>query len=182
VEKPDAERAAQFVRDGMLWNSGMFFFRADVIRREIDEHLPELGSFLSRCDAAITEGSEDALVEAEYGQLPSVSFDHGIMEKAREILVVSADFGWYDVGSWMSAWELADRDSSGNAVLTDAIMIDSTGCYVRGLDKKLIAVVGVHDLVIVDTPDALLILPRERAQDVRAVVAELKARKGSTHL
>jgi len=182
IEKPDEERARQFVRDGLLWNSGMFFFRADVIRREVSEHLPELAAFLSRCDAALADGSEDALVQREYDSLPSISIDYGIMERAKEIQVVAASFGWHDVGSWMSAWELAPRDEDDNAVLTDAVVIDSSGCYIRGVEGKLIAAVGLRDLVIVDTPDALLILPRERAQDVRAIVDELKKRDDEEHL
>lgn len=183
VEKPNRARAEQFLAArNYLWNSGMFFFRADAILAAIATHLPGLGEALARFDDAARAGREDEVVRAEYGTLPSISIDHGVMEKAAEVAVVPGDFGWSDVGSWTTAWELAPKDAQGNAASSDAVLVDAENNYVRGAAGKIIALVGVDDLVIVDTPDALLVVKRDRAQDVRAVVEALKARKRDDRL
>ncbi len=177
VEKPDRARAEEYLAQGrFLWNSGMFFFRADVILAAIREHLPELGSALADFDAAAAEGKETAVVTERYSSLPSISIDHGVMEKAERVAVVPGDFGWSDLGSWTTAWELADKDQHDDAGPEDAIFIDASGSYVRAPAGKLVALVGVKDLVIVDTEDALLVVPRDQAQRVREVVEALEAR------
>lgn len=179
VEKPDLATAKRFVDDGaFLWNSGMFFFRADVLLHAVDAHLPALGAALRDFDAAAARGDEAAAVRAGYAALPAVSIDHGVMEKAGRVAVVPGDFGWSDVGSWMSAWELAPRDGAGNATFGDVVTVDAKGCYVRAADGRTVAVVGLDDVVVVDTPDALLVVPRGRAQDVRAVIEALRRRGG----
>ena len=176
VEKPNRQRAEQFLAAGdFLWNSGMFFFRADSILGAIDAHLPGLAAALGEFDEAAARGEEATLVASRYAELPAVSIDHGVMEKADEVLVVPGSFGWSDLGSWTTAWELADKDEDDNALLAEAVAVDASGCYVSAPEGKLVALVGVQDLVVVDTPDALLVVPRERAQEVRAVVARLKA-------
>lgn len=175
VEKPNRRRAEQFLATGrFLWNSGMFFFRATAMLDAIGEHLPGLGAALDRYRAVSLE-EEAALVRDTYAELPSVSIDHGVMEKLTDVVVVPADFGWSDLGSFASAWELAPRDEAGNA-LGDALALESEGCLVRAPEGKLVALVGVHDLVVVDTEDALLVVPRERAQDVKAIVELLRER------
>jgi mannose-1-phosphate guanylyltransferase len=188
VEKPDRATAESYVASGrFLWNSGMFFFRVDAINRAIAQHLPVLTDAMKRYDAAATLGREAELVAQTYASLPSISFDHGVMEKADKILVVPGEFGWDDVGHWASAWELADKDARGNAAPESSVVIDSDNCYVQSdlgktADGRIIALVGVRDLIVVDTQDALLVIPRERAQDVRDVIAELKRRKQDKHL
>ena len=175
VEKPNRQRAEQFLAAGcFLWNSGMFFFRADVILSAIAKHLPGLSEALDAFDEAATRGEEDAVVRERYAGLPSVSIDHGVMEKAERVAVVPGSFGWSDLGSWMSAWELSPRDPLGNAVRGEVVTVDARGCYVSAPAGKLVALVGVRDLVVVDTEDALLVVPKEYAQDVRDVVEELK--------
>jgi mannose-1-phosphate guanylyltransferase len=172
VEKPDLARAKEYVAGGKhLWNAGMFFFRASVMTAAIDQHLPELGRGLAKIDA------EAAALATIFPTLPSISIDHGVMEKAANVSVVRGDFGWNDVGGWQSAWELADKDADGNALPEGAIAVDARGNLVRDLggNKRVIALVGVSDLVVVDTGDALLVIPRDRAQDVRAIVDALKA-------
>ncbi len=171
VEKPDRARAEQFVAGKKhLWNAGMFFFRADDMKALVAQHLPELAKGIDAIDAG---GS----LRDIFPKLPSISIDHGVMEKASGLAVVPGDFGWNDVGSWQSAWELAERDASGNAVTPGSLAIDAKNNLVRSLGekKKVIALVGVSDLVVVDTDDAILVIPRERAQDVRLVVDALKA-------
>ena len=177
VEKPNRARAQQFVSSGrFLWNSGIFFFRASVILKAIDTHLPGLGQQLRAYDEAAERGEEQALVDQTYKELPSISIDHGVMEKASKVAVVPASFGWSDLGSWTSAWELAEKSDDDNALPEDAIAIDTRGSYVHADAGKLVALIGVENLVVVDTGDALLVAPRDRAQDVKAVVEALKAR------
>lgn len=177
VEKPTLARAEEFLRSGQfLWNSGMFFFRSDVILREIGRHMPALHAAMTEIGAAIRAGTEAEAVARLYPTLESISIDFGVMERAANVRVVPGDFGWSDLGSWTTAWELATKDGAGNALPEGSIAVDAANNYARTKDGKMVAVLGVSDLVIVDTDDALLILPRERAQEVRKVVDSLTAR------
>jgi mannose-1-phosphate guanylyltransferase len=174
VEKPDRERAEAFLAGGKhLWNAGMFFFRAADMKVLLGRHLPEIATGVGRIDAS---RDDPAVVREVFPKLPSISIDHGVMEKASGLAVVPGNFGWNDVGSWQSAWELAAHDAAGNALSPGSIGIDAKNNLVRslGAGQKPIAVVGVDDLVVVDTDDAILVIPRERAQDVRLVVEALK--------
>jgi mannose-1-phosphate guanylyltransferase len=173
VEKPNLERAKEYLATGRyLWNGGMFFFRVAAMDQAIRAHMPELAKGLD---------SMGENVAAVFPTLPSISVDYGIVEKIEKgrIGVVPGDFGWSDVGSWESAWELASKDAAGNALPSDAVAVDARGNLVRA--KKMVALVGVSDLVVVETEDAILVMPRDRAQDVRAVVDALKA-KGKNEL
>jgi mannose-1-phosphate guanylyltransferase len=175
VEKPDRARAEAFVAGKKhLWNAGMFFFRAADMKALVEAHLPELAKGVATIDAS---KDDPKVLKDVFPTLPSISIDHGVMEKASGLAVVPGDFGWNDVGSWISAWELAARDANGNALSEGAIAIEGKNNLVRSLGKnaKVIALVGVDDLVVVDTDDALLVIPRSRAQDVRLVVDALKA-------
>ncbi len=181
VEKPDRRRAEAFVAGGMhLWNAGMFVFRARDMLAAIEAQLPELARGLASFDEAARRGEESAAVEQGFGALPSVSIDYGVMEKLSGIRVVPADFGWSDIGSWEAAWELGAHDAEGNAEGA-AIYVDARRNHVvdarsQGARPMTVALVGVEDLVVVQTDDALLVVPRERAQDVKLVVDALKAR------
>lgn len=183
VEKPSAERAAEYVASGrFVWNGGMFFFRADRLLEAIQRHLPELAAGLERIERAAREGAEREQREtaAVFETLPSVSIDVGLMERVGEFQVIAANVGWSDLGSWESAWELAPKDEHGNASNVDAVVVDGA----RNLlidrrsagPKRVIAALGVDDLCIIETDDALLVLKRERSQDVRAIVDELRRR------
>lgn len=180
VEKPDRARAEAFLAGKKhLWNAGMFFFRAADMKKLVAEHLPELAKGIEAIDDAAKKGAaeEDATVKAVFPTLPSISIDHGVMEKAKGLAVVPGDFGWNDVGSWQSAWELGEKDEKENALTENAVAIDASRNLVRNLGqakKKVIALVGVDDLVVVETDDAILVLPRERAQDVKLVIEHLK--------
>ncbi len=181
VEKPSRERAEIYLAEGKyLWNGGMFFFRARLMMDAITDHLPDLGLGLAQIDAAATSGNEAKVLGDVFPTLPAISIDHGVMEKERNLAVVPASFGWNDVGSWQSTWELSTKDDRGNAMPDDAVAVDAAGNLVHDLRttgaKRVYAFVGVSDLVLVETDDAVLLLPRERAQDVRAVVDALKAR------
>lgn len=178
VEKPDRARAEQFLAGKRhLWNAGMFFFRARDMAELVLNHLPELASGVAKIDAAAGGTNAADVLRAVFPTLPSVSIDHGVMEKAAGLAVVPGEFGWNDVGSWQSAWELGSPDEAGNSLSEGAVAIDAKNNLVRtlGKNKKVVALVGVNDLVVVETEDALLVIPRDRAQDVRLIVEALKA-------
>jgi len=181
VEKPDRARAEAFLAGGKhLWNAGMFIFRAKDMLSAVATHLPEVACALDRFDAAAREGREADALEAHFAAMPNISIDVGVMEKLDRIAVVPAEFGWSDVGSWEAAWELAPKDAHGNSVGADAMFIGADSNHVvdsssaAGTRKKLIVLVGVSDLVVVETDEALLVIPRALAQDVRSVVERLK--------
>jgi mannose-1-phosphate guanylyltransferase len=181
VEKPDRARAEQFVHGGKhLWNAGMFFFAARTMARAIEAHLPDLWRGLEEIDLAARQGEERRALDSVFPKLPSISIDHGVMEKASAVAVVPGDFGWNDVGSWESAWELAAKDDIGNSLPEGAVAVDARGNFVcdrtTSRSKRVYALVGVSDLILVETDDAVLLIPRDRAQDVRAVVDQLKTR------
>ena len=184
VEKPDRARAEAFLASGRyLWNAGMFFFRAGDMMDALRAHQPELAAGVTAIAAAGEPGSEaerEAL-DAIFPRLPAVSIDHGVMEHHGSLAVIPGDFGWSDLGSWQSAWELAAKDPLGNAAPDGTIFVDSHRNQVvdlrsAGAPKRVIALVGVEDLVVVETDDALLVVPRHRAQDVKHVVDRLKTR------
>jgi mannose-1-phosphate guanylyltransferase len=173
LEKPDRDRAAALIAGGdVLWNAGMFAWRVECILAELRRHLPDLVRAL---ETALRRGTAAALARA-YRGLPSVSIDTGVLERAERVAVVRATFPWSDVGSWAAVADLW-RDGDGpNAVRGTAIVVDSDGCVVDA-GSRLVALIGVKNLVVVDTPDALLVCPTERAQDVRLVVDELRRRR-----
>ena len=182
VEKPDRERAEVYLASGKhLWNSGMFFFRGGAMLDALGRSLPAIRAF---ANALVTTApkARAALVQHEFPNLPSISIDYGVMEKEREIAVVPGDFGWDDVGSFSAAWQLAEKDDDGNASLGDALFEDAHNCYASGPEGKIVALLGTTDLVVVDTPDALLVMPRERAQDVRKIIETLKASNRTRYL
>ena len=185
VEKPDRAGAEQFLAAGnFYWNAGMFFFRASDMVQAVQTHLPSLASGIAELDAAAANGREDEIIEKVFNELPSVSIDHGVMEHMNALAVVPGDFGWSDVGSWLSASELALRDDDGNSAPEHALFIDAKNNHVVDLrasdTERVIALVGCNDLVVVETDDATLIVPRERSQEVREVVAMLKAQNKET--
>ncbi len=183
VEKPDLETAKQYLAKGnFLWNSGMFFFSQKSILDEIARQIPDLMTGLDRIDKAISAGNEKEVVTQVYPTLPSESIDYGIMEGATEINCVPADFGWSDLGSWEAAYDLSKKDTDENALEADTISVDAKGCLVRAPKDKLIAMVGVQDLVVVDTGDSLLVCKRDLSQDVKKVVSELKKQGRKTLL
>ncbi len=183
VEKPDRARAEEYTRSGRYaWNSGMFFFRAGVMREAIATHLPELEAGLRTIRDAADRGAtaEQEATRSVFPTLPSISIDYGIMEKVSPVHVVPGEFGWSDVGSWPALRELSPLDADGNAADPTSVLVDAKGNLVvdlgAGKADRVIALVGVQDLCVIQTDDALLVIPRERAQEVRAVVDELTRR------
>jgi mannose-1-phosphate guanylyltransferase len=183
VEKPDLHRAQQYLRDGAhLWNAGIFVFRASVMDAAVREHLPTIWEGLNEVDAHVREGrgAEEEAIDRVFHGFPSVSIDYGVMEKVARVDVVPARCGWSDVGSWQASWELGEKDSRENVVRAEdpslVVLEDACGNVVSAPAGKFVAVIGVEDLVIVDTPDALLVVPRARAQEVKRAVDALTAR------
>ena len=175
VEKPDVERARGYVADGRhVWNSGMFLCRADRLVEELEMHAPEV---LSAARQATARGHADLEFFRLHGPSleasPTISIDHAVMEKTARAAVVSADLDWSDVGSWAALWETSSRDSAGNAVTGDVVTVGTRNSYIRS-DAALTAVVGADDMVVVTTPDAVLVASRGHAQEVKSVVDRLK--------
>jgi mannose-1-phosphate guanylyltransferase/mannose-6-phosphate isomerase len=175
VEKPDLETARSYVATGdYFWNSGIFVLPAGAFLDELKKLEPKL---LQAARAALAKATNDLgfvrLDAASFAQAPSISVDYAVMEKTAAAAMLPVDIGWNDVGSWSSLWDLAPRDDQGNYSHGEALLEDTTGCYVHA-EKSLVSTIGVQNLVVVDTPDALLVADKSRAQDVAKIVARLK--------
>ena len=176
-EKPDEETAKRYLASGEYsWNSGMFVWKASTILEKFKELLPEIYACLEKIGDAMNTAEEARVIAEIYPTIPSISIDYGILEKSSDVLVISAEFGWNDVGSWDMMNVLHPEDENGNIALGDALLVDSknTTVYSGG---RLVAVVGAEGLVVVETPDAVMVCPKERAQDVKQLVDALKERK-----
>ena len=177
VEKPDAATAARYVSEGYLWNSGNFLFRADVLLAELQRYEPGIATAV---EAAVQSAKDDIgflrLDPAGFGSAPQKSIDYAVMEKTDRMAVVEGRFRWSDIGSWDAIFDIAPHDAAGNVVHGAAVAMDTQNCVIHS-DERLVAVLGAQDLVVVSTADAVLVLPRERAQDVRELVTKLKNAK-----
>ena len=175
-EKPHIGQARAFLqRGGFLWNSGMFVWKASTILGAIERFLPELHAGLMQIREALGTEREEQVVGDIYAGLKAVSIDYGVMEKAEDVLVIPGNFGWSDLGSWDALWDVSGRDENGNALRGNFVGIDARDCLVHS-PGKLVALVGVSDLLVVETDDALLICRRGRSQDVRRVVEILEGK------
>ena len=176
IEKPDAATAEKLVAGGRhLWNSGMFVATAATLLEELSRHAPEVVQAVDRAMAAAKRDLDFVrLGEAEFSAAPAISIDYAVMERTERAAVVPASIGWSDIGSWDALWDAAERDAAGNAAVGPVELLDSEGCYVRS-EGTLTAAVGLKDMVVVTTDDAVLVAPRARAQDVKALVERMKA-------
>jgi mannose-1-phosphate guanylyltransferase / mannose-6-phosphate isomerase len=177
VEKPDSSTAERYLREGYLWNSGNFLFRADVLLSELERLEPEMAAAVK---AAVGNASDDLgfvrLQPEAFARAPQKSIDYAVMEKTDRAAVIAGDFRWSDIGSWDALFDITKPDTQGNVVQGQAVTMDTTGCVVHS-DERLTTLVGVKDLVVVSTSDAVMVVPRARAQDVRELVTKLKAAK-----
>ena len=181
VEKPNLENAKKYLESGnYVWNSGIFVWKASVILEKFKNLLPDIYSDLLKIEEALNTVDEEKILNAVYPQIRSISIDYGVMEKSDNILVVPGEFGWNDVGSWDMLGVLHEADENGNVCVGNSLNIDTknTTVYSSG---KLIACVGVEDMVIVETADAILVCPKNRVQDVKLAVEALKE-KGKEEL
>ncbi len=178
VEKPDLQTAQRYLDSGeYLWNGGIFVFRADVMRAAFADHMPDLFTRLEKIEKAVGKRTYAQVLKREFPKMPSLSIDYGVAEKAKNIAVIPGDFGWSDVGSFAAIPEVRTADERGNVVAgRGALAIDCRDSVVLGDEKgrRVLAVVGMEGVVVVDAGDAVLVLPKERSQDVRKVVEALR--------
>ena len=186
IEKPSFEKAREYVSSGrFLWNSGMFCFSAKTLIREMENHCPGIlacaRDCLKKSNEMVGKGSFQVELDGEaFGRMPEESLDYAVMEKSRNVAVVSCDIGWNDIGSWSSMAMTLKPDAQGNRVQGEVLLHDASHCYIQG-DGRVIAALGVKNLVIIDTPDALLVADRDRSQDVKRVYSLLKSRGHEVH-
>lgn len=179
VEKPSRDKAIEYLASGRYsWNSGMFCFTAGTILREMDVHCPAIVQAVRDCLAQSLAATGKGFAQLQldpdtFAKVPDDSIDYAVMEKSRSIAVVQCDIGWSDIGSWSAVGDLTTPDAAGNRVDGEALLYDTANCYIRSNDR-LVGTVGVRDLVIIDTPDALLVADRHRTQDVKHLFAQLK--------
>jgi mannose-1-phosphate guanylyltransferase/mannose-6-phosphate isomerase len=179
-EKPTSDVAMEYIASGgYLWNSGMFLMKASRYLEELEQHAPDIAaSAIASFTAARIEGNSIYLDPDRFSETRSDSIDYAVMEHTSMAAVMSIDPGWNDVGSWASLWDLADKDERGNVVEGDVVSVDTSNTYVRGAGR-LIATVGVENMVIVDTPDVVLVAARDSAQEVKSIVDILSEAKRS---
>ena len=186
VEKPTLEKAREYLAAGnYLWNSGMFCFSAGTLLREMTEHCPAIIEATKTCigQAGNSAGNtyrKTELAAADFGQVPDDSIDYAVIERSRNVAVVPCDIGWSDIGSWCALGDLTSPDKSGNRIEGEAAVHDVTNTHIKS-HERMIGVVGVDNLIIVDTPDALLVADRSRAQDVKYLYSQLKSQGHATH-
>jgi len=184
VEKPDAAKAKSYVEAGDYdWNSGMFLFRASRFLEELQQHAPAMHAASKAAFEASTADLDFVRIDKEtFAASPDNSIDYAVMEKTTRAVVVPVSCAWSDIGSWDALWAASDRDIDGNRLEGDVIAIESRNCFVRGADRRLVAALGLEDIVVVDTPDAVLVAPRARVQDVKKLVDRIKASGRQEHM
>jgi mannose-1-phosphate guanylyltransferase/mannose-6-phosphate isomerase len=182
VEKPDLPTATRYLRaGGFYWNSGIFVWRAGTILEEMAATLPKLARGLTRMDKAFGTADETSALERFYKQAEAISIDHGVLQKSRRAAVIPALFRWSDVGNWSSLNDVADSDRHGNIRIGRIVDLGSRDSVLYG-EHRLVATIGLKDMVVVDTADATLVCPKDRAQDVKQVVELLRQQKAPEHL
>ena len=175
VEKPDLATAKRYLASGdYFWNSGMFAFKSDVLLQQMEAHCPAISAAMEQ---TVERGSSDGaffrLEAVSMADCPSDSIDYALLEKSEQVAVVPADLGWSDIGSWQALWEVAAKDANGNVASGDVILEDVKNSLIRA-EHSLVAAVGLTDIMVVETADAVLVAPMDRAQDVKKVVDRLK--------
>ncbi len=185
TEKPTLEIAKTFIQSGdFLWNAGIFVWSAAAIVKSFEQHLPDMNEIFAEARPHYNTENEKTHVNQAFLQCTNISIDYGIMEKADNVYVLPSEFGWSDLGTWASIYDLADKDYVGNAVIPSekVIMYDSSNCMVNVPDEKLVILQGLHDFIVVESNNTLLICPRDQEQNVKKVVADVKAQFGTKYI
>ncbi|MEY4149505.1 MAG: hypothetical protein RL555_109 [Bacteroidota bacterium] len=184
TEKPSEEIAKAFIASGdFLWNAGIFTWKVSTILTAFESHLSEVYEVFAAEKEHFNTATEREAIERIYPQCTNVSVDFGVMEKASNVFVIPASFGWSDLGTWNSAWDNMEKDYFGNAVVGKNVMVvDANNCMVHAPDKKLVLLQGLRDYIIVDTEDALLICKKDKEQQIKEYVAEVKRNMGEHYL
>ncbi len=174
VEKPDLETAKEYLADGSyLWNSGMFVWKVSTILDCFKQFMTSTYDGLMKIKASVGQADEQKVLEEEFPNLESQSVDYGIMEKASDIYTLAGNFGWDDVGSWLAVGRIKENDSLGNVINGNVVAVNTENCVIEGAEK-LIATVGLRDMIVVDTKDATLISTKENAGEIKKVLAKLR--------
>jgi mannose-1-phosphate guanylyltransferase/mannose-6-phosphate isomerase len=183
TEKPDLTTAEGFLKEGSYyWNSGMFVWRASVILAEIKQHLPEVYQVVQTILAESQAGSGfQQAVEKHFASMPSISIDYGVLEKSNRVSLIPCDIGWNDVGSWQAVHEISAHDEQGNALQGNVIAVGCKNSLIRS-EKRLVAAIGVEDLCIIETADAILVSKSDQSQRVREVVDVLQKKGATEHI
>lgn len=182
IEKPSLFRARRYVKAGdYLWNSGIFIWKVSTFLEEIRQYMPELSEGLKVIEGAIGQEGEKEVVANVYSQLKPQSVDYGVLEKSKKVMVIPSHFGWNDVGSWKAMDDIMEKDGHGNIIEGNVINIDSSDSIIYG-GRRLLATLGLNNTIVVDTEDATLVCSKEKAQDVKKVVEELKRRGSEEYL
>jgi len=182
VEKPDAKTAARYLKDGnYYWNSGIFIWRASTVLEEIARHQPALAKGMQVIAKLGPVRTVQGQAAGLYRKLPSISIDHGVMERSSKAAMISVDFRWSDVGNWSSLEEVSPRDKAGNVVSGNVIDLGSRNSILYA-DQRVVATIGLDEMIVVDTPDATLICPKTKSQDVKTIVEILKQQQAPEHL
>jgi mannose-1-phosphate guanylyltransferase len=182
TEKPNLDLARTFIQSGdFLWNAGIFIWSAKAINNAFKKHLPEMHEIFHLGKSAYNTDLEKDFISSAYQQCINISIDFAIMEKAENVYVLPADFGWSDLGTWASIYDMADKDYVGNAVIPSdqVMMFDSSNCMVNVPKEKLVILQGLHDYIVVESNNTLLICPRTEEQSVKQIVADVKGRFGT---
>ena len=175
VEKPDLDTAKKYLASGeYLWNSGMFIWKASTILKAMAEYLPEHLQLLETMEKAIGTPAEEETVNGCFERMQPISIDYGVMERAKDVYVIPSSFGWDDVGSWLAVERMNPANDMGNVIHGDVVTVDSTRCIVQG-DGRTIAMIGLQDMIIVDTKDALLVCAKDSAGKIKKVLEVLRA-------
>jgi mannose-1-phosphate guanylyltransferase len=184
TEKPDLEIAKSFIESGdFLWNAGIFAWKASSILAAFEKYQPEMYELFDHEKAHFNTPEETQAIQRIYPQCTNISIDIAIMEKANNVYVMPASFGWSDLGTWNSAYENMEKDYLGNAVASDnVIVIDATKCMINSPKDKLVVIQGLDDFIVVDTKDVLLICSKDKEQSIKEYVAEVKRNKGDKYI
>ena len=176
VEKPDAVTAAKYLASGeYFWNAGMFLFRADRFLAELAEFEPAIKSAVEKSVAGATRDLDFIRLEkAAFAEAPAISIDYAVMEKTKHAAVVPVEMGWTDVGSWSALWDVTEKDANGNALIGDVVSVDVKDSYIRG-ESRLVTAIGLENIVLIETVDAVMAVSRDRAQDLKLVIDKLSA-------
>ncbi len=182
AEKPDYKTAERFLKSGdFFWNSGMFIWKVDTILKEIENSLPDLFDGLKEIEKYLGTEKEKEVILKVYCQIKSISIDYGVMENSKNVFVLKGEFEWNDVGSWEEVYKISSKDSHNNVLIGNHFMKDSTGCYIDS-PNRFVAALGVQDLIVVETDDALLICPKDEAQNVKSLVDAMNRKKLEQYL
>jgi len=185
TEKPNLELAKTFIQSGdFLWNAGIFVWSAKSILQAFGWYQPEMNEIFAEARSVYNTENERTHINNSYLQCTNISIDYGVMEKATNVYVLPSEFGWSDLGTWASIYQLADKDYVGNAVIPSekVIMYDSSNCMVNVPHDKLVVLQGLHDFIVVESNNTLLICPRDQEQSVKQIVADVKGKFGSKYI